>query len=298
MNSPSASPDSTPEFSVIVPTCRRIASLTRCLECVDAAVARLDRPCEVIVGDDEPSSTAATALSARFPHVRFIAGPGRGPAANRNHAARAARAPWLVFTDDDCEPQPEWLVGYADGRRAHPEAEVLEGRTSAGAIVGPHQEAPVNEEGGLLWSCNFAIRRDVFERLGGFDELFPFPHLEDVDLRERLLAQRSVIPFVAQAAILHPPRSRRPVAAQVRLYESYFHYARKHGLSLAGSGLSPRSVAISWRERLRAARGAADFLTVAGRALAEGALLAWHLPRWYWKYRKASRSLASLSSHP
>lgn len=292
-----APPASTPppEYSVVVPTCRRVESLARCLDCLQVALARLGRPCEVIVSDDEPGPGAAALLRGRFPWVQFVAGPGRGPAANRNCGARAARAAWLVFTDDDCEPEPDWLVGYAAGRVAHPQAQVLEGRTSAGSRIGPDEESPVNERGGFLWSCNFAIRRDLYDQVGGFDEGFPFPRMEDVDLRERLLGRQVVIPYLPAAAIIHPPRPLRPVAAHIRQAESYFYYARKHGLSVSESGLNPRAMAVTWRDRLRAARGPRAAFVAAGRALAEAALLAWHLPRWSWKYRKSASAVPASS---
>lgn len=290
-----------PEFSVIVPTCRRVESLARCLECVGRAVANAGVPCEIIVTDDEPAPGAAATLAARFGAVRFFPGPGRGPAANRNCGASVARGRWLVFTDDDCEPEPDWLAAYLAGLRAHPNARVMEGRTSAGAVIGPDEESPVNECGGFLWSCNFAIQRELYQQVGGFDEGFPFPRMEDVDLRERLLALKLTIPYLPEAAVIHPPRPLRPVAAHIRQVESYFYYARKHGQTVAQVGLNPRATAVTWRDRLRAAHGLRASLATAGRALAEGLLLAWYLPRWSWKYRKTSAAVPphpSLPHHP
>jgi GT2 family glycosyltransferase len=66
--------------------------------------------------------------------------------------------------------------------------------------------APVNETGGWLWSCNMMFHRDVFQRIGGFDESFPSAHMEDVDLRERLRAAEIAFRFVPGAQIQHPAR--------------------------------------------------------------------------------------------
>jgi len=88
--------------------------------------------------------------------------------------------------------------------------------------------APLNETGGYLWSCNFMIRRDVFEQFR-FDEDYPMPAGEDVDFRQRLIQAGLKFPFVREALVVHPPRRQRFGVAQARLHESAFiawHKAR------------------------------------------------------------------------
>lgn len=276
----------TPAISVIVPTFRRADLLQRCLECLQVAVARAEVPCEIVVSDDEAAPGAAGTLAAKFPEVRFVQGPGRGPAANRNHGASHARGAWLYFTDDDCEPEPDWIVAFLAAERAQPAIRVLEGRTYAGARIAYDEEAPVNECGGYLWSCNFAIRAELFRRLGGFDERFPFPRLEDVDLRERLRDHDERILYVDGAAVLHPPRPLRPVANDVRQMESYFHYARKRGLTVRASGLNAKTFLVLWRDRWRKARGAGEASRAVLRMAQELFHLLPRLPLWAWRYRR------------
>ena len=141
---------------------------------------------EVIVSDDGPPGANAQALVAdRYPGVRWFQGPRRGPAANRNFGASHATTPWLVFTDDDCLPQSGWLAAFAESVDSN--CRVLEGRTDSGVErLGPFEQVPGNDKGGLLWSCNLAVERALFEQMGGFDAGFPYPHLEDVDFRLRL----------------------------------------------------------------------------------------------------------------
>jgi GT2 family glycosyltransferase len=183
---------------------------------------------EVIVTDDAPEHGTAAMIAAQFPWARWVAGPGRGPAANRNNGVKYARGEWIAFTDDDCVPQGVWLQGFSDA--FHDGCNVYEGKTTCEAgIRSPLEHAPVNLTGGYLWSCNFMVRRVEFDRFGGFDEAFPYPYMEDVDFRERLRREQVKFEFVASAVVDHPPR-RVPSGWRLARYdESRFHFWYKSG---------------------------------------------------------------------
>lgn len=185
-------------FTVVVPACDRPATLARCL-------AALPRHADIIVSDDSRGEQVRLLLARDFPHVRHLAGPRRGPAANRNHGARAASGEWIAFVDDDCEPQPGWvdaLAAVAEGG-----CDVVEGRTVApGARDTPFEEHVENLTGGLLWSCNLAIRRERFLELGGFDEDFREAGGEDMEFAWRLARAGWAIRFAPEALVHHPPR--------------------------------------------------------------------------------------------
>lgn len=197
----------TVRFSVIIPTCERREMLAACLERLAPGAQTLAAvDYEVIVSDDG-RATAESLIRERFPWARWTAGPRRGPAANRNCGAALARGEWLVFTDDDCLPDAGWLGAYAAGRREHGAARVLEGRTYVDRPQEhPLETSPLNENGGLLWSCNFAIERALFAELGGFDERFPYNAMEDRELHVRLQIRRIAPVFCREAAVLHPWR--------------------------------------------------------------------------------------------
>lgn len=185
-------------FSVVIPTCDRPETLAQCLRCLAGAEA------EIIVTDDSNSEATHTLVECEFPAARWIRGPQRGPAANRNCGARAATGDWLAFVDDDCEPQPGWIEAL---RRSAMDAEVVEGRTLApGATDSPLEEHVENLHGGVLWSCNLALRREVFERLGGFDEDFREAAGEDMEFAWRIARAGVRVRFAADALVHHPPR--------------------------------------------------------------------------------------------
>jgi GT2 family glycosyltransferase len=196
----------TPTFSVIVPTKDRNDLLATCLERLAPGTQQYPADLyEVIVTDDSAVESAKALVRDRFSWARFTAGPRRGPASNRNHGASLATGDYLVFIDDDCEPEHDLLSGYALAVREG--VTVYEGRiTCRAGFDSPRETAPVNLTGGTLWSCNFAILRSAFARVKGFDERFPLPHMEDVDMRDRLFADGQRIEFVPGASVDHPPR--------------------------------------------------------------------------------------------
>jgi glycosyltransferase involved in cell wall biosynthesis len=136
------------QFSVIIPTCHRNADLAACLRLLAPGAQSLPAAdYEVIVSDDGRTSTAEAMVKQQFPWARWVPGPQRGPASNRNCGARSAGGKWLVFTDDDCLPSRDWLAAYAAA--ATDEARVLEGKTVAcGFRDRLDMECPVNETGG------------------------------------------------------------------------------------------------------------------------------------------------------
>ncbi len=201
---------SNPLFSVIIPTYHRNDLLAKCLDCLAAGVQTLSsKQYEVIVTDDGCKTTAQAMICDRYPWVKWVAGPCRGAAANRNNGVKYAQGEWLAFTDDDCLPDPQWLEAYADAIAAQPSCLVFEGRTYVDRPRRTLAEiSPANELGGYLWSCNFAIQRQLFASLAGFDERFPYATMEDVDLKQRLTKAGYTFDFIKTAAVCHPWRYR------------------------------------------------------------------------------------------
>jgi GT2 family glycosyltransferase len=216
-------------LSVVIPTCDRPGQLANCLARLapGAQTFPADRY-EVVVSDDGPRRLGQVLLEERFPWARWVEGPRRGPAANRNAGAAAASGECLVFTDDDCLPAAGWLDAYASAA-GRPNAVALEGRTNTPPFTSAWDEAPANPTGGYFWSCNVLVRREVFLAVGGFDENYPFPAMEDVDLRQALTAVGHVIAFVPEAVVEHPLRRATAAAklGRVKHFASHVYYQRK-----------------------------------------------------------------------
>ncbi len=292
----------TPLISVVIPTCLRPDLLARCLDCLAPGTQTLPpEQYEVVVSDDAPlGQTAQDRLAARYPWARWTPGPRRGPAANRNHGASEAAAPWLAFTDDDCLPAPGWLQAYADALR--PGIAVYEGRTTCeGRHPGPLEHSPINLVGGQLWSCNMMIGKGALAAVGGFDENYPHAHMEDTDLRERLKAAGYAFPFIPDATVDHPPRPRhwRSLAAS---QESEMVYWYKQGHTQPFGGRLFRQFAryrlsVIKRTLLRGGE-LPDALRAALFLPAELGYLASHVRAWDRKYKRRYADVPKVAGAP
>jgi GT2 family glycosyltransferase len=198
---------SLPSVDLVIPTRNRVQPLKNCITRLVPYISAHPE-CQIIVSDDGDASKTAETFLAELSIVRVVQGPRRGPAANRNCGAAHSSGDLIVFLDDDCEPDPNLIAAYQTAAINHPDVSVFEGRISAtGAVSSFADTAPTNETGGYLWSCNFAIRRALFEVTGGFDERFPFPAVEDVDFHLRVKKLSPVL-FLPAARVWHPVERR------------------------------------------------------------------------------------------
>jgi glycosyltransferase involved in cell wall biosynthesis len=197
-------------ISVIVPTRDRPDRLARCLDALrnQTVVDSL----EIVVVDDGSANPVALEGAADHPRVRLVRQPGAGPSAARNRGARAAGGTYVCFTDDDCEPQPDWVerltatlrTGAAavagctvNGSPGDPFAEASALIAAAPAVLGKDPEslsfAPSN---------NLGCRADVLAALP-FDEGFPAAAGEDRDWCARLIAAGHVLASEPGAVVVH-----------------------------------------------------------------------------------------------
>lgn len=197
--------NSSPLFSVIIPTYHRNDLLAKCLDCLAPGVQTLPaEQYEVIVSDDGSLATASEMIREHYPWAKWVAGPRTGPAANRNNGAKYAQGEWLVFTDDDCLPEPNWLSSFAQATTGS--ALALEGAIRPlGNNDQDLAECPVNITGGYFWSANIAVQRSLFEKIGGFNPNYPLAAHEDQDLQLRLSPLTTIL-FVPLACVYHPVR--------------------------------------------------------------------------------------------
>jgi glycosyltransferase involved in cell wall biosynthesis len=201
----------TPAISVVVPTRDRPDRLPVCLAALDRQTAA---DLEIVVVDDASRDAAAVAaVVAAVPRARLVRGAGRGPAAARNDGVAAARAPVVCFTDDDCEPVPEWAAALAgllaDGadaaagptRNARPENVFA---AAAQAVATHLAEATIDADGRMNFAptSNLACRADVCADVP-FDESYPLAAGEDRDWCARLVASGRTLVFAPDALVRH-----------------------------------------------------------------------------------------------
>ena len=238
-----------PSVSVIVPVRNEERQIGRTLE---ALLAGTFPDFEVLVVDDASSDrTAAVARSfaARGP-VQVLRNRRRlGPTRGTNRASRRTDACWLFFIDGDCTPSPDWIE---QGVRAlqDPDVCAVEGALFyANPAPGFRHRVPINpfynlaRHGSLTVpgtdyaNGNFAVRRDAFVAVGGFNARRYSCGREDTDLGLRLRAHGRIA-YNPAMIVTHKEEywtfrdllsNARRYAADVRILKDHGDFAFRRG---------------------------------------------------------------------
>jgi glycosyltransferase involved in cell wall biosynthesis len=209
-------PEPWPSFSIVIPSFNRPRQLATCLD----SLAGLDFPrerFEVIVVDDGSSPPLADTVDefkGRLP-LALIRQENRGPASARNAGALRASGEFVVFTDDDCTPDRDWLARLlttlAEERDCavggHTDNLLVLNPFSAASqmlvdyLYGYYNRDPANAR--FLTSNNIAFPRRLFLAAGGFDASFRGAAAEDRELCHRWLEQGRRLRYVPEARLQH-----------------------------------------------------------------------------------------------
>jgi glycosyltransferase involved in cell wall biosynthesis len=210
-----------PAVSVVVPVYNGRATIAATLDAL--AAQRLEDPYEVLVVDGGSTDGTLELLGERAGEngLRLLHNPLREPASARALGVEQATAPLLAFTDADCQPAPGWL---AAGLRALAAADIVQGRVEPAQWAGPFDRTlAVMSEYGLYETANLFVRREVFERAGGFE---PLPGLllpdgthfgEDTWFVWRARRRGARTTFAAEAVVRHAVFRRRVPDALIEL---------------------------------------------------------------------------------
>jgi glycosyltransferase involved in cell wall biosynthesis len=199
----------------IVPALNEEKHIRRCLE----AIQQLTRPpevrgIEIIVVDNQ--STDDTVLVSEDCGATIVAVPPGFSSRARNAGARVARGDWLAFVDADCELDAHWLttcaihvirdpdtVAVAGGMRAPQHGASWVEQAWHELAYAPTNAAPMHVR--WLASCNLLVRREAFQRVGGYNE--SLATCEDCDLAYKL-AEAGKLVLDSRTQVLHLGESR------------------------------------------------------------------------------------------
>ena len=227
MNSPAESPVRI-DATVIVCTYNRSASLQQTLRALAAQVVRDGIDWEVLVVDNnsrDDTRSVVEGFARTFPRLRYGYEIRQGLSFARNHGIAAARGEILLFTDDDVQPEPDWVERILDGMVQHacdacggyiapiwevqPPAWLTERFYGFLAVRTERTDTyPVTRASEAPFGANMAFRRSVFDEVGPFDVTrgrkgAVLASGEDGELFERLLARGAKIMFFGQARVHH-----------------------------------------------------------------------------------------------
>ncbi|MFN2623822.1 MAG: glycosyltransferase, partial [Chthoniobacterales bacterium] len=226
-----ALPQPPPMVSIIIPTRDRVRLLTRCVESIRAVTDY--EPFEIVVVDNgsvEPETLAFLRDGEAEQKFRAVveSGPFNYSRLN-NRAATKARGDILVFLNNDTEiDDPKWLVemvshaaradvGAVGARLWYPDGTLQHGGVilGLGGVAGhafPHipqghpgyfNRAMLQQNCSAVTGACMAMRKVVFEELGGFDEENLGVSFNDIDLCLRLTQRGYRIVWTPYANLIH-----------------------------------------------------------------------------------------------
>jgi len=206
---PSA-PIASPTVSVIIPVYNQVFHT---LACLISLFESAPKACfEVIIADDCSTDETATILAKFSDRIRIVRTPGNlGFLKNCNHAAKAAKGEFVVFLNNDMVLLPEWLDSLV--------ATISKDRECG--MVGSkllNLDGTLQEAGGIFWNdgsawnygrgqnpmapefnykkevdycsgASICLRKEVWDAVGGFDEIYAPAYCEESDLAFRLRAR-------------------------------------------------------------------------------------------------------------
>jgi glycosyltransferase involved in cell wall biosynthesis len=252
-----APPSLTParDISVVIATCNRPDTL---VDAVRSALQQKGAIIEVIVVDDSPERTAATAIAGLADaRIRYVANPepSRGrPAIARNLGASYARGALVHFLDDDDIVPPGHYAAACAAFAARPEIGVVFGAiepfgADETAIAGERRyfaQAGHCARLGDRWAFTAAmlfgptllvcsagmVRREHLRAIGGFDPALPL--MEDADFYMRAIRHAGVhfldrpsLRYRIGPSLMRQPDRDRLIRESWQLTQ--FHYRQRRG---------------------------------------------------------------------
>lgn len=201
-------------LSVVVPVHNGGGDLVLCLLALRAA---MPQDCELIVVDDaSDDGSAAVAAAHGAMVVQLDRGPF-GPAYARNRGVEAASGDLIIFVDADVTVRPDTIALMSD---------CLLENVSLAAVFGSYDDEPAapglvsqyrnllhhyvhqrgDELAGTFWAGCGAVRKEALDAVGGFDDSYVNPSIEDIELGSRLVEAGYSIRLCKNIQVTHLKR--------------------------------------------------------------------------------------------
>jgi GT2 family glycosyltransferase len=210
-------------YSLIVPVYGQVDLTERCLDVLLAGGTNAV-PYEIVVVDDGSRDRTPKLLAALGDRIRVVHHETNvGFARACNDGAAAASGETLIFLNNDTVPQPGWVDELARYAGDHTEAAIVGAKLlfpddtvqHAGVVIDQYGYPKHIYAGFPAWhpaTCRsrryqavtaacMLVRREVFERVGGFDPAFVNGY-EDADLCLRAAAVGEVH-YCAESTVYH-----------------------------------------------------------------------------------------------
>lgn len=234
-------------FSIIIVTWNAIHHLQKFLP----SVVRSDYPdFEIIIANNASEDSTVEWLEEYYPRCKVVTfDENYGYAAGNNRAVKYARGDILVFLNNDVQTKTDWLthlnrvfqdetVGVAQSKiRSIQDPDYFEYAGAAGGYIDwmgypfcrgrimdhiEKDEGQYDEEKDIFWASGaaFAIRKELFQNTGGFDEDFEF-HMEEIDLCWRCLKLGQKIRCAPESIVYHLGGGSLPHSSPRKVFYNY-----------------------------------------------------------------------------
>jgi GT2 family glycosyltransferase len=169
----------------------------------------------------------------------YVRSESRGASAARNEGVRQAKGDLLLFTDDDCTVDRDWVQRWCRAFEEEPALGIAFGSVRCPPFDPAHGHTPTFDPGAgshshgselfqrgageVGLSANMALRRQVWGGVGGLDEGLGagsrFPGAEEVDLAYRTVRAGHRLGHIGSPSVVH--YGYRPGRSASRLAQGY-----------------------------------------------------------------------------
>jgi len=256
--------------SIVVPVRNKASEFRQCLEAL--SICRGRDHAELIVVDD--CSTEDIETIARQYGARYFRLPQRsGPAAARNLGARHAAGNIIVFVDADTVAIPDMLQIVRNEFERNPNIAALFGSyddapacadfwSSFKNLLHHHVHQSSQAQASTFWAGCGAVRKNVFDDLGGFDVArYPEASIEDIDLGVRLTQTGNEVKLVKELQVKHLKKWTLKSLVHTDILRRAIPWTRL----VMRSNYIPADLNLSWASRSSAALIATAMALIAAR---------------------------------
>ena len=267
-------------LTVVMPTTTWSGTFEPCARRVLELISESAVPCEFIVARDGPPADCPQWMNHSRVSV-VTTGVRSGPAVARNLAVQSARGRNLLFVDSDV------ILATGTLERAHAS---LEADPGLSGIFGAYDDSPPDPgvvsrfknllhhhthsthpgPVGTFWAGCGAIRRDLFDALGGFKSSYGCPSVEDIELGMRATATGHRIEIDPALRCTHLKRW----TLKSMVVTDIVHRAVPWARLLLSAGAIPSTLNFDWRGRVSGLCATAATASAAAAPLLPHALIA------------------------
>lgn len=244
-------PGSSPQplrFSIVIVSWNALHHLQQYLP----SVAATDYPdYEIVLADNHSTDGSAEWVRKHYPQVKIASlDKNFGYCGGNNRGALQAEGDILLFLNNDVEVEPDWLHGLnrcfrqhekvaavQPKMKSHREPDYFEYAGAAGGYIDKYgypfcrgrifdtleqDRGQYDTPADILWASGaaLAVRADLFDELGGFDEDFEF-HMEEIDLCWRLWNRGYRIRYCPDSTVYHLGGGSLPMHSPRKTYYNF-----------------------------------------------------------------------------